>query len=900
MKDPLQTTETPYEILGIEPTANAKELRVAFMAALRNGVPHNKAQDAFNKLLEPKNLIIDNILIYQSKNIEQISPSPLEDIAVLDPYNRLPTAKAWEKSLTYRFPDIGMTHNLAVLWYWWVKHEEQRYESILDAARNKNILTLENITKQKLLQSLCKYDGIECNPVNKHNCPSKKQCCWQNDCFSTAPELVYMWEKVIGYWTTLIVMSTFWAKFGCVIKAEVRDLQKEIIDSLRNELLNRYQYYMNIFGANEWALTANNLKLLSLSTSLVGVLQKHGICSAGEILQIGANSLVNICGVELAEAEVIVERARKLRKLSPGLPEQYQTLELVLMSNLQTAKYMLKVGVKTANGKICSGPLMLRDMKLLDDMQKQFELKLKADPQSDKLQTLVDALSPYALIIMLLKENKMIQALEEIECLPEEYRKSSKALKYKVHALFLLGNQKERLGQIEEALESWKLALSYNLNDKLHGNILEKIADSCHSHAMKLKQYKQLEKAIAILEKAIELNPAKILELTLANILTERGIKVLNDVYDIVKQDRNKPSDETINICKNAISDLEKAAKMGSDRARDNIEAAHKLIKDMETILPGGTQKLVDNAYAEEKNKNWKKAIQFIEQAIKANGTDTPIRLFEDLAWDYFNLGLDSVNHGIDVLNKSKDMYERLYDEMVNTISARLNPQTQIGNYQQFQALNNLGATHTCAHCSRNQNSAYHDETWYNYTLDNVGKVLLCQGCSGKLDGIMNNLKKPNREAIKWLKDGEKEIVEGTMLDPSNDRIKEELKKIHDIFTTLNIPIPRTPSLSYFSKMRNKILAASLKPQKKKKPISEGSPSTSKKKTNAPLSHPQKNTKPAAKSFWKQLGEKCWGKTFGSFSKIKNILYFVTMIFLANVYDVSIHEVFYIITNIVL
>ena len=135
MKDPLQTSETPYEVLGIEPGLSDEDLRKAYFEAIRKRVPAAKATEAYNTLRRPVERARIALTQYDVNALKQLNPCPIDGDPALQVSHRAATAKAWENRLKETFPEAGTIHSLAVLWYWWTQHEEQRYSLIVDAVR---------------------------------------------------------------------------------------------------------------------------------------------------------------------------------------------------------------------------------------------------------------------------------------------------------------------------------------------------------------------------------------------------------------------------------------------------------------------------------------------------------------------------------------------------------------------------------------------------------------------------------------------------------------------------------------------------------------------------------------------------------------------------------------------
>ena len=73
----------------------------------------------------PERALLD-LFYYNIDSLVRLSPNPLLDPSTLLPPKRALTAEAWGKQLRTDFPDLGIAHSLAVLWYWWAMSTEEQ------------------------------------------------------------------------------------------------------------------------------------------------------------------------------------------------------------------------------------------------------------------------------------------------------------------------------------------------------------------------------------------------------------------------------------------------------------------------------------------------------------------------------------------------------------------------------------------------------------------------------------------------------------------------------------------------------------------------------------------------------------------------------------------------------
>ena len=291
MKDPLQTTPTPYEVLGVGLNAEKAEINRAYMLALRNRVPTNKAKAAYDALLQPNKRAIANLLQYDPQVLSRLNPCALDAESILLPHDRAATADAWERQLKAAFPDPQVTHTLAVFWYWWTLHEEQRIAALLEAGGNSPLVFSGNV-KHALLRRTSLAARSDCQPGRNGSC-RHTDCPWGDDCRSPAPPLDTMWRRVIGYWGTLAATADFWSGFHGVPGADGAEVRKQFLAELRNTVLDLSQRYAIALPAAQLPESYRMLDC-ALATELktaeamieVGIKTRRGkVCCGVQMLQ---------------------------------------------------------------------------------------------------------------------------------------------------------------------------------------------------------------------------------------------------------------------------------------------------------------------------------------------------------------------------------------------------------------------------------------------------------------------------------------------------------------------------------------------------------------------------------------------------------------------------------------
>lgn len=173
MKDPLDQTAAPYEVLGLREDATADDVEAAFRGAPRKGADVPRLTRAWQALKNPAERAFLDLLRYDDGALAAHAPSPLEDPGLLRPPRRGATAAAWEAHLRENFPDDQMAHSLAVLWYWWAVAESDR-------GRNGHPA------------------GVEAMIWDSSAAPDD------------APDACTLWERAAAYWAMLIAHPGFW------------------------------------------------------------------------------------------------------------------------------------------------------------------------------------------------------------------------------------------------------------------------------------------------------------------------------------------------------------------------------------------------------------------------------------------------------------------------------------------------------------------------------------------------------------------------------------------------------------------------------------------------------------------------------------------------------------------
>jgi competence ComEA-like helix-hairpin-helix protein len=178
--DPLQDQATPYEVLGVGPDASDEEIHSALGRLLGGGGDVRRLTAARQALRRPVDRAVLDALQYSSHRLARLTPSPLDDRALLLPPARADTAATWEHDLRDAFPDTAALHCLAVLWYWSAVHT---------AADD-----------------------------------------------SAAATSVGMWERAVGFWVAALAAEDFWTSWPRVTADIAQEASARLLDDLRHRI----------------------------------------------------------------------------------------------------------------------------------------------------------------------------------------------------------------------------------------------------------------------------------------------------------------------------------------------------------------------------------------------------------------------------------------------------------------------------------------------------------------------------------------------------------------------------------------------------------------------------------------------------------------------------------------
>ncbi len=681
MKDLLQTSQTPYDILCLEPGASGADIDRAFKLGLVKRGNVQKLTMAKNILQRQDERLLLDLLRYDPRKFNGLDPNPQLDDSILRVVNRATTAEAWTNQLRSVFPDIDMVRHLAVFWYWWAVYEEERLAALAKAMNGQG--SLKGDSKHEWLAIIRSTEGVVCDARNSRSCTSS-DCQWQEDCLPEIPDVDVLWQKVIAYWVTLIRNLDQWQVEGLVITASLqKTLQESLEKQLRNQFHNLGQSYRNI-GTGALAETYQKLDLeltTELRTSLevenVGIRTARGKICCGRLMleEVGllpmvrktvqsqlknrpsSKTLRNLDDALSLYSSIAVlidnnkpaqalEAIAQLRDEERALPEvmrlQVRALFKRGRQQVSLGEFSLALGSWGEALKTPADEVLIAEVKSLVISTCQDRSAALQAHQLDEAIALLEA--GLALVD---NENLRLSlgnlfTVRGIGTFVEAQRLFEQADQQQKREIFSdfergLADLRRAAGMgNERAVEQAKAAEGFlqqvttgfsnlpNLPDEIF-HLLQK------AHLAENEQ--NPDEAIIFFEKIILTMGAKVPEQVknkLSSCLTQRGILVFVNAQSKLEKEGQELNKELITAFERGLADLKRAAEMGNERAIEQVKAAENFLQQVLTgfsnlaDLSEEVLSLLQKARIAESKKNWDEAVTCFEQVIRRMKSKAP------------------------------------------------------------------------------------------------------------------------------------------------------------------------------------------------------------------------------------------------------------------------------------
>jgi tetratricopeptide (TPR) repeat protein len=468
-------------------------------------------------------------------------------------------------------------------------------------------------------------------------------------------------------------------------------------------------------------------------------------------------------------------RSRLLDQAQKRQRARYQEMELALVTEIRTAKEIAAAGIRNEKGTISCGPLMLGRIGILDSVREQVESGALRQPGNTRLAALRDSLSPFSGISALLSAQKPQAAADAIEALPSGDRARGEVQRLKARAYLEIGKQQASLGQVDEALGAWRQALACKNAEEVGKTVRAEVVTFCQQRAAAI-QSTERERAMEILEHGLRIvEKDEKLSLTLAEMLVSRAIGILNAAHEKVEKGDAAAAREAIKEIERGIADLDRAEKLGSERARENAATARRMLQAVKSGGTGAVGKAAPalKAANEAAEKgDWPVAVKSLRAALKAAPADARDQLRKNLAVALSNGAIGAANRAMSMINSAanapNEALQFVFEQM---------------RKNRFQS--------GCAICSKEQ---WQSDAWYTLnipeTADPFGlpslvkpdtiEVHICGTCRDAMQKMASTRSAPPAEAFKLLDGARADLKEATKLDPANENARSSLKSIEE------------------------------------------------------------------------------------------------------------------------
>ncbi|MBM3294293.1 MAG: hypothetical protein FJY82_07175 [Candidatus Aminicenantes bacterium] len=315
---------------------------------------------------------------------------------------------------------------------------------------------------------------------------------------------------------------------------------------------------------------------------------------------------------------------------------------------MQVPKGERKVGVS-------AGRLMLQELGLLESVRVQVGRLAEERPADEKLKNLAAGLSPYADIAVLVENRKYDEAIAALTGLGPEALGAKEAKRLLARSYLEKGRQEFSLKRYDAALENWKKGLAVG---ELGEEIRQTVVGETKSRAA-LLQTSEPETAIGMLRKAGKVVKDKELTETLAEILTTRGIGLINEAQKKLQEGKEGLTAEIETQIDKGVKCLKEAKDLGSKRGAENYERAKGLVEQAKSGLLGLDPEiagLINQAHKAAEGSRWDEAIRLMKKA-RDKAPEAGREALEKMLAQFYNArGVQKLSGATSRMKTLKDM----------------------------------------------------------------------------------------------------------------------------------------------------------------------------------------------------------------------------------------------------
>jgi hypothetical protein len=597
IKDPLQIEPSPYEILNIDPSADAARVKKAMgMAIMAKKFKPNQVQAANLILINPQKRGLLDLLMYPVEKVHAVTGSGTSKNLPLELNVREGTAQAWQQQLQEKFPNNVLLHALSVLWYWWANYESARHLAIIHRLDQKGVNTSRITRKDTLLGKIAEAE--KCGHSTNSRCPNAS-CEWYQDCIHNGPGLQEIWEKAIAFNTLMTTMPRIWNELYTLDQ----NLSEAVADDHRAQL---------------------EAELSNLRKSL-------------------ANTSASALESQLDQLMVDFDTERRTASLMKGV-RYYRDKETSY--NVGCGRLLMRElnQLKVARGSI-------------DSAVKQNKGSASFLDTCRELQRL---LSPFANIAGQIARKRWESALGLIDGLDSTEKGSVEVQHMRTEALIGMGFQELSLTHDNEAIKHWREAKKITGNADLWNEAEVEIEKQVLTRVAKLEQVGKKDDALDLLTQTYEIGiEGPEIKARLASLSYSEAIKIINKVLKGLEDTKAPPSTTDIKNLKKGLALLEKAADMGHPNAAGEAAKVRQIIDQLEGNLKmGPVNDLRQKANDAAKSSNWSSACNYLLTALNQFPSDGPGEMRSEIKKDYATC---LTNKAINALNSVLEDFNRGY-----------------------------------------------------------------------------------------------------------------------------------------------------------------------------------------------------------------------------------------------
>ena len=539
MRDPLNNSENAFSLLGLSSNTNGEEVSqfIESRTEAQLAAMSSIETTSLKQLQDPLYLARLPILDFLPEYLKDVVPTPLSNPVLLDLPTRPDTVHAWEDIFKRQFPDQGLTHTLAVTWYWWIHFEEEKLAAFYIFAESENVEVAPQLHRKELLGKLRQKGTFE-------------QQKWIEEEYdlTTAnyPTLNVMLQKFVNYWVMLLSYQKFWKNR--------MDLPASDCLKMRDNLLQEIKKWLTGF---EKRMRKTGMKLR----------RENGLVANEEVETPAPTSAV-------------------FKNFIKEMDPIYAMMASILVEEFKLSQTMVAANLLHNGKPLACGRRILSELAICKQIRREVMDRFDSNPESQPLQQINAELSPYSRIEKMIQLKKGHEALAEIERLSPEERQESEVEDLKAKIFTLLGENEINAGREGNGLEEWRSALSMVRTKAIRESLVLSMTATTQTRAEKLGKADP-QKGIEFLENIIRMIPDETLKATMGSLLAKKSAVLLDSLDKQDKRGTLRCSQETINNLRQSRKDLEYALRLGHRSAIEHLERSRKMESDAELGLLG-------------------------------------------------------------------------------------------------------------------------------------------------------------------------------------------------------------------------------------------------------------------------------------------------------------------------